>query len=79
MSHRAAYDWSALALAGLCLSALERADAQSHFYRGKTITMIASRAPGGTGDLRDKSLLPSLRKYIPGNPSVESWRSEGVR
>jgi tripartite-type tricarboxylate transporter receptor subunit TctC len=70
MSHRTVYGCSALALAVLCLSVPNLANAQSQFYQGKTITMIASRAPGGTGDLRDKSLLPFLRKYIPGHPNV---------
>jgi len=54
----------------LILFPLTFAFAQTPFYQGKTITMIASRAPGGTGDLRDKSLLPFLRKHIPGNPTI---------
>ena len=58
------------AVAGLLLFSVNFAVAQTPFYQGKTITMIASRAPGGTGDLRDKSLLPFLRKYIPGNPNI---------
>jgi tripartite-type tricarboxylate transporter receptor subunit TctC len=44
--------------------------AQAPFYQGKTITVIATTAPGGTGDLRVKSLVPFLRKYIPGNPTI---------
>jgi tripartite-type tricarboxylate transporter receptor subunit TctC len=47
-----------------------RAYAQSNFYQGKTITIIASTAPGGTGDLRVKSMVPTLRKHIPGNPTI---------
>ncbi|HEX9786738.1 MAG TPA: hypothetical protein VGB09_01875, partial [Candidatus Binatia bacterium] len=43
---------------------------QAPFYQGKTITVIATTSPGGTGDLRVKSLLPTLRKHIPGNPTV---------
>ena len=54
----------------LILFPLTFAFAQTPFYQGKTITMIASRAPGGTGDLRDKTLLPFLRKHIPGNPTI---------
>jgi tripartite-type tricarboxylate transporter receptor subunit TctC len=46
------------------------ASAQTPFYQGKTITMIASTAPGGTGDLRVKSMVPTLRKHIPGNPTI---------
>ena len=43
---------------------------QTNFYQGKTVTVIASTAPGGTGDLRVKAVLPFLRKHIPGNPTV---------
>ena len=43
---------------------------QAPFYQGKTITVIATTAPGGTQDLRVKALVPFLRKYIPGNPTI---------
>jgi tripartite-type tricarboxylate transporter receptor subunit TctC len=60
---------SAIGIASL-IGPLGFAFAQTPFYQGKTITMIASRAPGGTGELRDKALLPFLRKYVPGNPTI---------
>ena len=44
--------------------------AQAPFYQGKTITVIATTSPGGTGDMRVKSLMPALRKHIPGNPTL---------
>ncbi len=44
--------------------------AQANFYEGKTITLIATTAPGGSGDLRIKAMVPFLRKHIPGNPNV---------
>ena len=44
--------------------------AQAPFYQGKTVTVIASTAPGGTGDMRVKAFVPFLRKYVPGNPTV---------
>src|SRR5258705_277616 len=44
--------------------------AQAPFYQGKTITVIATTSPGGTGDIRVKALLPYLRKHIPGNPTM---------
>lgn len=47
-----------------------RAHAQANFYAGKTVTLIATTAPGGTGDLRVKAMLPFLKKHIPGNPTV---------
>ncbi len=58
------------ALVALFLVASLNADAQTPFYQGKTITVIASTAPGGTGDLRVKALVPFLRKHIPGNPTI---------
>ena len=43
---------------------------QPLYYKGKTITVIEGRSPGGVGDLRTKVILPFLQKYIPGNPTV---------
>ena len=43
---------------------------QAPFYQGKTITVIAGQEPGGLGDLRLKSILPYLKKHIPGQPSI---------
>ena len=45
---------------------------QSDFYKGKTITIVQGRDPGGTGDMRVRAMIPFLQKYIPGNPSVVS-------
>ncbi len=45
---------------------------QTYFYRGKTITIIQGRDPGGTGDLRVKAIMAFLQKHIPGNPTVIS-------
>lgn len=50
---------------------------QAPFYRGKTVTVIAGTAPGGTGDLRVKTVVPFLRKNIPGNPTVVIEYIEG--
>lgn len=44
--------------------------AQVPFYQGKTFTVIVSSDAGGTSDLRVKSLVPYLQKYIPGSPTV---------
>ena len=44
--------------------------AQAPFYQGKTITVIVSTSPAGTGDLRIKALMPFLKKHIPGNPTL---------
>ena len=44
--------------------------AQTDFYSGKTITLLATTAPGGTGDLRVKAVAPFVKKHVPGNPTV---------
>jgi tripartite-type tricarboxylate transporter receptor subunit TctC len=50
---------------------------QTDFYQGKTVTVIISTAPGGTGDLRIKALLPFLRKHIQGNPTLVTEYMDG--
>jgi len=47
-----------------------RALSQAPFYQGKTITVISGQAPGGTGDLRLRAILPHLKKHIPGQPNI---------
>lgn len=42
------------------------------FYRGKTITIIEGREPGGTGAMRVQAAIPFLKKYIPGEPTIVS-------
>jgi tripartite-type tricarboxylate transporter receptor subunit TctC len=44
--------------------------AQTPFYQDKTLTIIQGRDPGGTGDVRARTLVPFLQKYIPGHPNV---------
>src|SRR5262245_18649351 len=43
---------------------------QSDFFKGKTITIIHGRDPDGTGDMRIRTMIPFLQKYIPGNPNI---------
>jgi len=40
------------------------------YYAGKTITVIEGNSPGGTADLRTKTIVSFLPKYIPGNPTI---------
>lgn len=47
-----------------------QAHSQANFYEGKTITLLATTAPGGSGDLRIKAVVPFLHKHVPGNPNV---------
>ena len=60
-----------LALSALLLFGLDGASySQTPFYQGKTLTVIQGREPGGTGDMRIRSLFPFLKKYIPGQPNI---------
>ena len=47
-----------------------QADAQSHSFEGKTITILRGGRPGGSGDMQARSLIPFLEKYIPGRPKI---------
>lgn len=44
--------------------------AQADFFKGKTITIIGGTRPGGTADMRIRSVVPFLKKHIPGRPTV---------
>ena len=59
--------WMCL-LFGLCFSP-SPVLSQAPFYQGKTVKII-NNDPGGTAGMRVKALVPYLRKYIPGNPTV---------
>ena len=61
---------SILFVAAVVCGSASLVEAQTPFFQGKTVTIIQGRDPGGTGDLRTKSLVPFLQKYIPGNPTV---------
>ena len=56
------------ALFGLALSP-SSGFSQAPFYQGKTIKIV-NNDPGGTAGTRVKAVVPYLRKYIPGNPTV---------
>ena len=51
-------------------SGLARSFADTPFYQGKTITIVQSAEPGGSGDLRTKAVTLALSKHIPGNPAI---------
>ncbi|HWP60265.1 MAG TPA: tripartite tricarboxylate transporter substrate-binding protein [Candidatus Acidoferrales bacterium] len=44
--------------------------AEQPFYAGKTVTIVAGFAPGGTIDLRARLFARHLAKYIPGSPAI---------
>ena len=62
----------AVLLVGLTGIILRASDAspQTPFYQGKTIKILDGSEPGGTGDLRTRTLIPFLQKHIPGNPLI---------
>jgi tripartite-type tricarboxylate transporter receptor subunit TctC len=43
---------------------------QANFYEGKTVTLIQSSEAGGTADMRIRSMMAFLPKYVPGNPTI---------
>jgi tripartite-type tricarboxylate transporter receptor subunit TctC len=50
---------------------------QTSFFQGKTVTIVEAGGPGGVGDMRTKSVLPFLQKYIPGNPTIVMQYMDG--
>ena len=50
--------------------AVDAQTAGTPFYQGKTITVIVGSGPGGTGDLRTKTMTTFLAKNIAGNPTI---------
>jgi tripartite-type tricarboxylate transporter receptor subunit TctC len=44
--------------------------AETPFYQGKTITVVQSTEPGGSGDLRTRAVTAALSKHIAGNPAI---------
>jgi len=43
---------------------------QTPYYAGKTITIIRGGGAGGSGEFQSRALMPYLKKYIPGNPTI---------
>jgi tripartite-type tricarboxylate transporter receptor subunit TctC len=44
--------------------------AQAPFFQDKTITVVLGGPPAGSADLRTRGVVNSLRKHIPGNPTI---------
>ena len=70
------------ALVGPCDGS--RAQAQTsaapatEFYAGKTLTIIVGLASGGTVDTFVRTLIPYLKKHIPGNPTFIAQNMPGA-
>ncbi|CAH0343100.1 tripartite tricarboxylate transporter substrate-binding protein [Rhizobium sp. CECT 9324] len=58
----------ALSAAFLCAPAY--AQTVEEFYKGNTVTLIVSAAPGGGADLYARAFAPFMSKHLPGNPNV---------
>ena len=61
---------AALAIVLLVLATNSPADAQSDFYKGKTITIVAGTKAGDVYDLYARMFAQYMPKYIPGNPNI---------
>jgi tripartite-type tricarboxylate transporter receptor subunit TctC len=48
----------------------ESAQAQTPFYKDKTITVLAATNAGGTADMRIRAVTGVLSRHIPGNPTI---------
>src|SRR5918996_940946 len=62
----------AIMWASVCFLLCQPAPAlsQAPFYQGKTITVIAGQEAAGLGALRLRTILPYLKKHIPGQPNI---------
>lgn len=54
------------------------ASAKDPFYKGKTITIVRGGRPGGTGELQARTVVPFLKKHIPGNPTIVMLHMPGA-
>ena len=54
----------------LLLLGASKADAQTPFYQGKTVTFVVGYIAGSYDDLWPRQIAQYLPKYIPGNPNV---------
>ena len=51
---------------------------QTTYYQGKTLTILRGGSPGGYGDLQARALIPFLKKYIPGEPTIVIEHKQGA-
>ncbi len=48
------------------------------YYEGKTITIVRGGSPGGLGERQARTVVPFLKKYIPGNPGIVMLHMPGA-
>ena len=63
-------EWVLLSVLCALSLVMDRAYAQTPYYAGKTITIVRGGGPGGSGEFQSRALIPYLKKYIPGNPTI---------
>jgi tripartite-type tricarboxylate transporter receptor subunit TctC len=66
--HRILVSIAALVVISLLVSSAS--DAQTDFYKGKTITVVAGTKAGDVYDLYARWFAQYMPKYIPGNPNI---------
>ena len=52
--------------------------AQTPYYAGKTITLVRGGGARGSGEFQSRALMPFLKKYIPGNPTITMEFMDGA-
>jgi tripartite-type tricarboxylate transporter receptor subunit TctC len=62
---------TSIVFAAICLAASPaELLCQAPYFQNKTITILRGGEPGGSGDMQARALIPFLKKYIPGNPTI---------
>jgi tripartite-type tricarboxylate transporter receptor subunit TctC len=62
--------WLAAAVSVAVLASPGRAEPVAEFYKGKTLNLVISSAPGGGYDAVSRAIARYLGKHLPGNPVV---------
>ena len=61
---------TAVFVVGILIGIAGAAFPQTPYYAGKTITIVRGGGAGGSGEFQSRALMPYLKKYIPGNPTI---------
>lgn len=56
--------------ASMFLTSVGQAQTPEEFYKGKTVNLIVSAAPGGGADLYARAFIKYFSKHLPGQPNV---------
>lgn len=68
MSVKFSRTWVCAVLLAFCISVASPQGANAAYYEGKTVEIIVPFPAGGGSDVWIRTLIPSLEKYVPGNP-----------